>query len=45
MKIPLVADLDKSIAKDYGVLIDGGVSLRYARCRLSVNAHPTFLCL
>jgi|UniRef100_A0A7S4G8L5 peroxiredoxin (alkyl hydroperoxide reductase subunit C) len=28
MKIPLVADLDKSIAKDYGVLIDGGVSLR-----------------
>lgn len=28
MNFPLVADLDKSIARDYGVLLDGGVSLR-----------------
>ncbi|EFC46070.1 predicted protein [Naegleria gruberi] len=26
--IPLIADLDKSLARDYGVLLEGGVSLR-----------------
>lgn len=28
MKIPLLADITKKIAADYGVLVDGGVSLR-----------------
>jgi peroxiredoxin (alkyl hydroperoxide reductase subunit C) len=28
VKYPLVADLDKSISRDYGVLLDGGISLR-----------------
>ncbi len=28
IQYPLVADLDKSISKDYGVLLDGGVALR-----------------
>lgn len=28
IQYPLVADLDKSIARDYGVLLDGGVALR-----------------
>jgi len=28
VKYPLVADLDKSISRDYGVLLDGGVALR-----------------
>lgn len=28
LKYPLVADLTKSISKDYGVLLDGGVALR-----------------
>ena len=28
IRYPLVADLDKSIARDYGVLLDGGVALR-----------------
>ncbi|MBN2803575.1 MAG: peroxiredoxin [Deltaproteobacteria bacterium] len=28
IKYPLVADLDKSIAESYGVLVDGGVALR-----------------
>lgn len=31
MEIPLIADVTKQIAKDYGVLIEGaGVALRYA---------------
>ncbi|PIE64129.1 MAG: thioredoxin peroxidase [Desulfobacterales bacterium] len=28
IQYPLVADLDKSISRDYGVLLDGGVALR-----------------
>ncbi len=28
VQFPLVADLDKSIAKKYGVLLDGGIALR-----------------
>jgi peroxiredoxin (alkyl hydroperoxide reductase subunit C) len=28
IKYPLVADLTKQIARDYGVLLDGGVALR-----------------
>lgn len=28
VKYPLVADLDKSISRDYGVLLEGGISLR-----------------
>jgi peroxiredoxin (alkyl hydroperoxide reductase subunit C) len=28
IQYPLVADLDKSISKDYGVLLDGGIALR-----------------
>ena len=28
IRYPLVADLNKSIAKDYGVLLDGGIALR-----------------
>ena len=28
MKIPMVADLDKSIAANYGVLLDAGIALR-----------------
>ena len=28
LDIPLMSDLDKSISKDYGVLLDGGVALR-----------------
>ncbi|KAL9654318.1 hypothetical protein ABK040_010349 [Willaertia magna] len=28
VNIPLIADLDKSLARDYGVLLDAGVSLR-----------------
>jgi peroxiredoxin (alkyl hydroperoxide reductase subunit C) len=28
MKIPLIADLDKSISKNYGILLDAGISLR-----------------
>ena len=28
MEIPILADLDKSIAKNYGVLLDAGIALR-----------------
>lgn len=28
MKIPLLADLNKNISRDYGVLLDSGIALR-----------------
>lgn len=28
MQIPMIADFDKKVATDYGVLLDGGVPLR-----------------
>jgi len=28
MNIPLIADVSKSLSRDYGVLIEGGISLR-----------------
>lgn len=41
MEIPLIADVTKQIAKDYGVLIEGaGVALRYASHTLEFfSAH------
>lgn len=45
MKIPLVADLTKTISKDYGVLKeDDGIAYRWGRLRLLVSLlqHVSF---
>ena len=45
MKIPLLSDMKKQIAEDYGVLLkDAGVALRYVCPRVDSDSHKRKFC-
>ena len=43
MKIPILSDLTKDISRDYGILLEAGMSLRYVNTQRTIIVSLTII--